>query len=148
VSSSKRSSIQKKSKPVSKLKILVAEDNAVNQKVIRLLLKRLGYDCTMVENGRLAVDKVKSETFDLVLMDIQMPELDGIEASQEISQEVPANRRPRIVALTAGATRDNREDAEGAGMKGYLTKPIELEALTAELGATKEYLRERAELAS
>jgi len=125
------------------MKILVAEDNVVNQKVIRLLLKRLGYACSVVENGALALEKVKEESFDLVLMDIQMPELDGIEASQRIMEEVPGDRRPRIVALTAGATRDNREDAEAAGMSGYLTKPIQAEALEEELRQTEEFLSSR-----
>ncbi|MGE9290753.1 MAG: ATP-binding protein, partial [Puniceicoccales bacterium] len=120
------------------MKILVAEDNLVNQKVIRLLLKRMGYDCTVVENGAIAVDQVLKEKYDLVLMDIQMPEMDGIEASGHIVQEVPESIRPRIVALTAGATRDNREDAEEAGMDGYLTKPVQASALEAELRATAE----------
>ncbi len=127
------------------LKILVAEDNAVNQKVIRLLLKRLGYGCEVAANGAIALEKARAKTFDLILMDIQMPEMDGIEASRQISSQLPKERRPRIVALTAGATRDNRQDAEEAGMSGYLTKPIRAAALEEELQATLDFLKQRSE---
>ncbi|MBC2602001.1 response regulator [Puniceicoccus vermicola] len=132
-----------KSESNNDMRILVAEDNLVNQKVIRLLLKRLGYDCTVVENGARAVEKVMNESFDLVLMDIQMPEMDGIEASGKIVEAIASEKRPRIVALTAGATRDNREDAEEAGMDGYLTKPVQAGALEQELQATSEFLAKR-----
>tara|TARA_R100000027_G_scaffold61554_1_gene52965 strand:+ start:2681 stop:6376 length:3696 start_codon:yes stop_codon:yes gene_type:complete len=131
------------STPLKSLRILVAEDNAVNQKVIRLLLKRMGYDCEVVENGRLALEKVKEEDFDLILMDIQMPEMDGMEATAHIVKEVSEERRPRIVALTAGATSDNREEAAEVGMDGYLTKPVQSQALEAELQATEDFLGTR-----
>ena len=119
--------------PDGSMKILIAEDNAVNQKVIRLLLKRMGYDCAVVDDGNAALAKAKEQTFDLILMDIQMPEMDGIEAAGRINAEVPTEQRPWIVALTAGATRDNREEALKAGMDGYLTKPIQPGDLESEL---------------
>ncbi len=120
------------------VKILIAEDNAVNQKVIRLLLKRMGYGCDVVENGRLAVEKARTGGFDVILMDIQMPEMDGIEATEAIVAEMPREKRPWIVALTAGATRDNREEAMKAGMDGYLTKPVQPDDLRAELERAAE----------
>ncbi|MFP4353140.1 MAG: ATP-binding protein [Puniceicoccaceae bacterium] len=126
------------------MKILIAEDNAVNQKVIRLLLKRMGYDCVVVDDGKAALRKAKEETFDLILMDIQMPEMDGIEAAGRINAEVPPERRPWIVALTAGATRDNRDEAIEAGMNGYLTKPIQPGDLESELAKAAANTRARA----
>lgn len=128
------------------MRILIAEDNAVNQKVIRLLLKRMGYECEVVENGRKALEKARSGGFDMILMDIQMPEMDGIEAAGRIVAEVPPEKRPWIVALTAGATRDNREEALGAGMDGYLTKPVQPNDLETELERAAEHARGRASL--
>ena len=125
------------------MKILVAEDNSVNQKVIRLLLKRIGYDCTIVENGALAVERALEDEFDLILMDIQMPEMDGIEATGKIVEGLSGNRRPWIVALTAGATRDNRDEALESGMNGYLTKPVQPNDLEAEIEKAANFLRSR-----
>ncbi len=131
-------------KPVeSSMKILIAEDNAVNQKVIRLLLKRMGYGSEIAENGRLALERVKKGGVDVVLMDIQMPEMDGIEAAERILREVPEDDRPWIIALTAGATRDNRDEAIEAGMKGYLTKPVQPADLQAELERAAEGIGEK-----
>ncbi len=130
--------------PNGSMKILIAEDNAVNQKVIRLLLKRMGYDCIVVDDGKAALRKAKEETFDLILMDIQMPEMDGIEAAGRINAEVPAEHRPWIVALTAGATRDNRDEAIKAGMNGYLTKPIQPGDLESEIEKAAANARARA----
>lgn len=137
-------SAAKQSKPTgSKMKILIAEDNAVNQKVIRLLLKRMGYGCEIVENGRLALERVKRGGVDVVLMDIQMPEMDGIEAAQRIVADMPERDRPWIIALTAGATRDNRDEALNAGMNGYLTKPVQPPDLQAELDRADQRFREQ-----
>lgn len=132
-----------KTKPPAKMKILIAEDNKVNQKVIRLLLKRLGYECEIVENGRLALERVREGGIDVILMDIQMPEMDGIEASERIGSEVAEEDRPWIIALTAGATRDNEEDALRAGMSGYLTKPVQPADLEVELDKAYAHLRKR-----
>ena len=130
--------------PNESMRILIAEDNKVNQKVIRLLLKRMGHDCVVVDDGKAALRKAKEETFDLILMDIQMPEMDGIEASERINAEVPAERRPWIVALTAGATRNNRDEAIEAGMNGYLTKPIQPGDLESEIEKAAANARVRA----
>jgi len=115
------------------LKILVADDNKVNQKLIFAILNRRGHSVKIVENGREAVNILQSETFDIVLMDLQMPEMGGIEASmcireQERSKQQNRNRLP-IVALTAHAFAEDRERCKNAGMDEYLTKPIDTKKL-------------------
>ena len=117
------------------LRILVAEDNVVNQKVALALLNRLGYTPDLVENGRKAVDSVDRIDYDLVLMDVQMPEMDGLEATRVIRSSVGAERQPTIVALTANALDGDREICLAAGMDDYLSKPIQLEALVEKLEA-------------
>jgi CheY-like chemotaxis protein len=113
------------------LRILLAEDNHVNQLVTVRLLERLGHLVDTVEDGKLAVERVSSRTYDVVLMDLQMPELDGIEAARAIRglERDRAWKRVPIVALTAQATRDDREECLGAGMDGYLQKPFVRETL-------------------
>ena len=115
------------------LKILLAEDNAVNQAVARHQLARLGYQATMVGNGALAAAAAIDGDFDLVLMDVQMPECDGYEATQRIRTALPGPNRPWIIALTAGVGSADREDARNAGMNDYLSKPLRPEALEAAL---------------
>ena len=110
------------------LKVLVAEDNLNNQKVARLLLRRLGIEPTLVENGREAVEAVRSRKWDVVFLDIQMPVMDGLEASRRIN--AMGESRPRlIVALTANAFKEDKEAALSAGMDNYLAKPITLARL-------------------
>jgi PAS domain S-box-containing protein len=111
------------------LQILVAEDNPVNQKVIRLMLERLGYRPDIVGNGLEAVQALRLRPYDLVLMDMQMPELDGLAATRRIRAELPPERQPRIVVLTANVFSEGRAAAEAAGVDGYLTKPLEPAAL-------------------
>lgn len=111
------------------LQILVAEDNPVNQKVIRLMLERLGYRPDIVGNGLEAVQALRLRPYDLVLMDMQMPELDGLSATRRIRAELPPERQPRIVVLTANVFSEGRAAAEAAGVDGYLTKPLEPAAL-------------------
>ncbi len=108
------------------LKILLAEDNIVNQKVAIRTLSRLGYDITFVNNGLEAVKEVQKNPYDLVLMDIHMPEMDGIEATNMIQQldEARLPKRPQIYALTAGVMEDERESCMEAGMHGFITKPF------------------------
>ena len=109
------------------LRILVAEDNLVNQKVVVQLLKRLGLtDVTVVNNGRVALEAVLARGFDLVLMDLQMPEMDGLEAAREICRLLPVSGRPRLVALTANALKGDREMCLGGGMDDYLSKPLRM----------------------
>jgi PAS domain S-box-containing protein len=111
------------------LRILVAEDNAVNQKVARLLLQRLGYTADFVADGQEAVSSVDRQTYDLVLLDIQMPVMDGLTASREICARWPKEQRPRLVAMTANATLEDRKSCEQAGMDDYISKPVAVERL-------------------
>jgi signal transduction histidine kinase/HPt (histidine-containing phosphotransfer) domain-containing protein len=111
------------------LRILLAEDNAVNQKVVVRILDRLGYRPDVAGNGLEAVQAVLSRPYDAVLMDVQMPELDGLEATREIQRQLPHGSRPRIVAMTANATVEDRQACLAAGMDDYLSKPIAISAL-------------------
>lgn len=109
------------------LRVLVAEDNLVNQKVIETFLKRLGCEVTIVDNGALAVAAIEENTFDLVLMDIQMPEMDGLEATRIIREKL--DRKLPILALTAHAMEEDRAHSLTAGMDLHLTKPLSLQQL-------------------
>ncbi|TMF40882.1 MAG: GAF domain-containing protein [Chloroflexi bacterium] len=119
----------------SGLRVLLAEDNAVNQKLALRLLERMGLRAEVVDNGRAAVDAVSTGQFDLVLMDVQMPEMDGLEATRQIRSAWP-DRPLRIVGLTANAMAGDREACLAAGMDDYVSKPIrpdELEAAIAKV---------------
>jgi GAF domain-containing protein/CheY-like chemotaxis protein len=111
------------------LRILLAEDNAVNQKLALRILQQMGYRADLASNGLEAVESVGRQTYDVVLMDVQMPEMDGLEASRRITAKWPAGRRPRIVAMTANAMAGDREMCIDAGMDDYITKPIRVEQL-------------------
>jgi PAS domain S-box-containing protein len=108
----------------SSLRILLAEDNAVNQKVALRLLAQLGYRADVAPNGLEALEALERQTYDVVLMDVQMPELDGLDASRRIRERWPEQVRPRIIAMTANAMREDREACFAAGMDDYLAKPI------------------------
>jgi PAS domain S-box-containing protein len=105
--------------------VLVVEDNAVNQQVARRFLERLGCEVTVVNNGAEAVDACFEQDYALVLMDVQMPVMDGLQATQEIRRRESGGQRRPIIALTAGAMTDELERCRDAGMDGMLTKPIE-----------------------
>ena len=111
------------------LRILLAEDNEVNQKVAIRLLERLGHRADVAGNGREALTRLEHASYDVVLMDVQMPEMDGLEASRAICARWPAGRRPRIVALTAEAMQGDREKCLAAGMDDYIVKPVTLNQL-------------------
>src|SRR5262245_57823030 len=115
------------------LRILLAEDNVVNQKVALRLLGQMGYRADVAGNGLEAIDAIERQTYDVVLMDVQMPELDGFGASREINRRWPGDRRPRIVAMTANAMQGDRELGEAAGKDDYVAKPIRVEELIAAL---------------
>ena len=111
------------------LRILLAEDNVVNQKLALRLLHQMGYRADLASNGIEAVESVQRQNYDVVLMDVQMPEMDGLEASRQINARLKPNARPRIVAMTANAMQGDREMCIAAGMDDYLTKPIRVERL-------------------
>ena len=110
------------------LKILVAEDNTVNQKLALLLLERIGYRADIAANGIEAIEALKRQDYDVILMDVNMPEMDGITATQKICQHWKT-QRPHIIAVTANAMQGDREECLQAGMDGYISKPIRLEEL-------------------
>ncbi|KAL6079960.1 putative mitogen-activated protein kinase kinase kinase 11 at C-terminar half [Balamuthia mandrillaris] len=107
------------------LRILVAEDNKINQKVICRMLHSLSYRPHVVENGLEALQEVKNKHYDVVLMDLHMPVMDGLEASKRIQTEVPPEKRPYIVAVTADVVAGIQQKCKDAGMVGYISKPIE-----------------------
>ena len=113
---------------LSKLKILVAEDNSVNQLVIKAMLSSLGITPTLVENGELAVEQVKIHDFDLVLMDCQMPVMDGYQATALIRKTKRAEQLP-VIALTADVMPEDKANAFAIGFNEHLAKPLELDKL-------------------
>jgi len=115
------------------LKILVAEDNVVNQKVVLRMLAHLGYIADVAANGHEVLDALERQDYDVVLMDIQMPDMDGLEATRRIIERHPRDRRPRIIAMTANALRGDRERFLAAGMDSYLSKPIDINGLSVAL---------------
>lgn len=123
---------------VSPLRVLLAEDNPVNQKVALRMLEKLGLETELARNGLEAVQAVEQVQFDVILMDIMMPELDGIEATKRIIKSQPSETRPRIVALTANAMRGDRERCLQAGMDDYLLKPLRVDELTKVLDGCKK----------
>ena len=110
------------------LRILLAEDNAVNQKLALRLLQQMGYRADLASNGLEAVESVHRQTYDVVLMDVQMPEMDGLEASRRIIDD-SNGARPWIIAMTANAMQGDREECLAAGMDNYLSKPIRVDQL-------------------
>ena len=104
--------------------VLVAEDNPVNQRVVRLMLERLGCRPDVVGNGLEALDAVRARRYDLVLMDMQMPEMDGLAATRVLRRELPDDRQPLVVAMTANVQVEDREACEQAGMDDFMAKPI------------------------
>ncbi len=119
------------------LKILVAEDNRVNQKVVLRILAYLGYQADVAATGQEVLDALERQDYDVILMDIQMPDVDGLEATRRILERFPEHR-PYIIAMTANALRGDRERFLAAGMDGYLSKPVEIADLARALQQSRE----------
>jgi signal transduction histidine kinase/CheY-like chemotaxis protein/HPt (histidine-containing phosphotransfer) domain-containing protein len=123
------------------LRILLAEDDSINQQVIVHMLQRLGYRIEVVRDGDLALAALEQQRYDVVLLDVQMPSLDGLEVAQAIRQRLPADRQPYLVAITANVIEGAREECLSAGMDAYISKPVQV----AELIQVIEMHRLRAE---
>ena len=119
------------------LRILIAEDNMFNQQVIMHILDKLGYEPRLVENGEMAVAASQQDHYDMILMDMQMPEMDGIEATQIIRQTLPIH--PVIIALTANTMQGDEDKCMEAGMNDYISKPVKLEEIVAKLEKWAQY---------
>ncbi len=115
--------------PLSTLKVLVADDNPINEKVALKLLEHLGVKADVARNGREAVELATRTPYDLILMDLQMPEMDGLEATRVLRERL-GTTAPRIVAMTANAMAEDRASATAAGCDGFLAKPVRLDELT------------------
>jgi PAS domain S-box-containing protein len=126
---SETSELASQRSPQHSLRVLVAEDNLVNQKVILHLLQRLGYQADIANNGLEVLEALSQRPYDLVLMDIQMPEMDGLMTTEQIRQHGLKIEQPYIIAITANAMQGDREDCLAAGMNDYLSKPIRTEQL-------------------
>ena len=111
------------------LRILITEDNPVNRKVLLKILEKAGYDADIAVNGARAVEAVEQRAYDVIFMDVQMPEMDGLEATRRIRARRGAADRPRIIGLTANALQGDREICLEAGMDDYLAKPVRLEQI-------------------
>jgi PAS domain S-box-containing protein len=120
------------------LRILLAEDNPVNQKVMLRQLEQLGYEADAVADGREVLDALKRQPYDVVLMDVQMPEIDGLEATRRIRErhDDDDEERPRLIAMTAAASKTARQECFEAGIDDYVSKPVSIEALTNALEAS------------
>ncbi|WP_051942282.1 hybrid sensor histidine kinase/response regulator [Streptacidiphilus rugosus] len=117
------------------LRILLAEDNHVNQQLALRMLEKIGYQADVADDGAQALDALRAKPYDVVLMDVHMPVMNGLEASRAIHDQWPEDQRPRIIALTASATREDHDACTAAGMDDYLTKPLTLTALQTALAS-------------
>jgi len=119
-----------------RLRILLAEDNLSNRKVILEMLKRLGYRADAAADGFEVLQALQRQQYDLILMDVRMPELSGLEAAKQIRKLWPASQQPKIIAITAYALEGDREKCLAAGMDDYISKPVKIEDLD---GALRKY---------
>ena len=119
------------------LRILVAEDYVVNQKVALYTLGKMGYRADLATNGHEVLEALRRQSYDVVLMDVQMPEMDGLEATRRIREDWPPGERPRIIAMTANAMQGDRELCLASGMDDYVTKPVQVATLQAALLACR-----------
>ena len=128
------------------LRILLAEDNAVNQKLALRMLERMGYRADVAGNGLEAIEALQRQPYDVVLMDVQMPEMDGLEATRCIRQSSPedlsAGKQPRIIAMTASAMQEDKDACRAAGMDDYVSKPVRVNELVEVLNKCRPATRE------
>jgi CheY-like chemotaxis protein len=117
----------------TQVRILIAEDSLVNQKILLRILKQFGYYADVVSTGYEALIAVNTVRYDIIFMDVHMPEMDGLEATRRILNSRRADERPKIIALTADAMSGDREKCIEAGMDGYITKPMRLEEVLSAL---------------
>jgi len=115
------------------LRILIAEDNAINQKVLLKILQSFGYRADVVANGIEAIEAVTRQPYDILFMDVQMPQMGGLEATRRICERFDSAHRPRIVAMTASAMEGDKETCIEAGMDDYVSKPVRIKILQASL---------------
>ncbi|MCE0498370.1 MAG: response regulator [Methylacidiphilales bacterium] len=120
------------------MRILLAEDNVINQKVATRILSQMGYRPDVVQNGIEVLQALERQKYDVILMDVQMPEMDGLEATRQIRKQWTGSRRPWIIAMTANAMDSDRKNCLDAGMDGYISKPVRIEALETELVRSSE----------
>jgi len=113
----------------STLRVLVAEDNVLNQRVLAYILRGMDCEVDMVETGGGAVEALTHKRYDIVLMDVRMPEMDGLEATRQIRRLMPADAQPKIFALSAAIGLDERQECLSAGMDSFLAKPVQREQL-------------------
>jgi PAS domain S-box-containing protein len=123
-------SVEEDSSKQNPLRILIAEDNEVNQMVLKRMIEKLGYKATIVHNGKEAIEAVERHPYDIIFMDIQMPFMNGIEATKSIREMTPTNRRPFIVAVTAHALKGDRQKFLAMGMDEYVSKPISTDTVS------------------
>jgi CheY-like chemotaxis protein len=119
------------------LRILVAEDNVVNQKLALRLLSKMGYRADVAANGLEVLQAVERQPYDVILMDVQMPEMDGLEATRQLCARLAPQQRPRIIAMTANAMQGDQEACLAAGMDDYISKPVRIEELVRALSRSQ-----------
>ncbi len=123
------STLQKVSSGRKHLSILLAEDNKINQKLALIMLQKIGYKADIANNGLEVIEKLNQHPYDIILMDVQMPELDGILTTKKIRREFPGDKQPYIIAITANALKSDKDRCLEAGMDDYLSKPFKMEDL-------------------
>jgi CheY-like chemotaxis protein len=119
------------------IRILLAEDNMINQKLAERILEIFGYQIDIADNGKIAFEMMQKNLYDMILMDVMMPEMDGLEATRTIRSNIDSTNQPIIIAVTANALKGDRELCLEAGMNDYISKPIntlELKALLVKYG--------------
>ncbi|WP_040950661.1 response regulator [Gorillibacterium massiliense] len=119
--------------PPSDLRILVAEDNEINRKVIQIVLERMGHPADYVETGQEVLEALKYNHYDLILMDMLMPVMDGIEATRQIHRDFADGGRPIIIAMTASAMPEDERKCLEAGMDDYISKPFKIETVQSKI---------------